>query len=308
MEKQAKILYIDDTATARMLAANGATTGEGLNYANSGDVTGDRIRVVGYMAAALLAGPTVRQVTTGADTQANAAKPELSPAANAAAPTGVGTDLGVTAGEKKRLHQIARQSIEARLRGDNPPKLGNLTGTLKEMKMQEDIVRSTAEKVFAERKDRIDYLVGLQGVELVERLVVQRMLRQPTAEQQSQVVPHQRLFGVVQQDVERGRDRGRLAAAAHRHQIAGGRIGQGDRLRQAIEDVGADGGQLVLGPQGGDLGLGGVVELLPGEPLVDGGLDLGYRGRLPGGAFLQFIVGVQGRDNGDDHGGDDGQG
>jgi pyruvate, orthophosphate dikinase len=35
-----------------------------------------------------------------------------------------------------------------------------LTGTLKEMKMQEDIVRSTAEKVFAERKDRIDYLVG----------------------------------------------------------------------------------------------------------------------------------------------------
>jgi len=35
-----------------------------------------------------------------------------------------------------------------------------LTGTLKEMKMQEDIVRNTAEKVFAERKDRIDYLVG----------------------------------------------------------------------------------------------------------------------------------------------------
>lgn len=35
-----------------------------------------------------------------------------------------------------------------------------LTGTLKEMKMQEDIVRNMAEKVFAERKDRIDYLVG----------------------------------------------------------------------------------------------------------------------------------------------------
>jgi pyruvate,orthophosphate dikinase len=35
-----------------------------------------------------------------------------------------------------------------------------LTGTLKEMKMQEDIVRNTAEKVFAERNDRIDYLVG----------------------------------------------------------------------------------------------------------------------------------------------------
>ena len=35
-----------------------------------------------------------------------------------------------------------------------------LTGTLKEMKMQEKIVRETAEKVFAERKDKIDYLVG----------------------------------------------------------------------------------------------------------------------------------------------------
>ena len=35
-----------------------------------------------------------------------------------------------------------------------------LTGTLKEMKMQEDIVRITAEKVFEERGERIDYLVG----------------------------------------------------------------------------------------------------------------------------------------------------
>jgi pyruvate,orthophosphate dikinase len=35
-----------------------------------------------------------------------------------------------------------------------------LTGTLKEMKMQEDIVRSTVEKVFEERGERMDYLVG----------------------------------------------------------------------------------------------------------------------------------------------------
>jgi pyruvate,orthophosphate dikinase len=35
-----------------------------------------------------------------------------------------------------------------------------LTGTLAEMKMQEDIVRSTIEKVFEERNDSIDYLVG----------------------------------------------------------------------------------------------------------------------------------------------------
>jgi pyruvate, orthophosphate dikinase len=35
-----------------------------------------------------------------------------------------------------------------------------LTGTLAEMKMQEDIVRTTVEKVFAEKKDSIEYLVG----------------------------------------------------------------------------------------------------------------------------------------------------
>jgi pyruvate,orthophosphate dikinase len=35
-----------------------------------------------------------------------------------------------------------------------------LTGTLTEMQLQEKIVRDTVEAVFAERKDRIDYLVG----------------------------------------------------------------------------------------------------------------------------------------------------
>jgi pyruvate,orthophosphate dikinase len=35
-----------------------------------------------------------------------------------------------------------------------------LTGTLKEMKMQEDIVRSTIAKVFEERNDSIDHMVG----------------------------------------------------------------------------------------------------------------------------------------------------
>jgi pyruvate,orthophosphate dikinase len=35
-----------------------------------------------------------------------------------------------------------------------------LTGTYEEMKMQEDIIRQTAEKVFEEKKDRIEYLVG----------------------------------------------------------------------------------------------------------------------------------------------------
>ncbi len=46
--------------TAMLVARKlGATAGKVLNYANSGDVTGDRSRVVGYMAAALVAGPAV---------------------------------------------------------------------------------------------------------------------------------------------------------------------------------------------------------------------------------------------------------
>jgi pyruvate,orthophosphate dikinase len=35
-----------------------------------------------------------------------------------------------------------------------------LTGSLKEFQVQEEIIRHTAEKVFEERKDRIEYLVG----------------------------------------------------------------------------------------------------------------------------------------------------
>ncbi|NOY37731.1 MAG: pyruvate, phosphate dikinase [Chlorobi bacterium] len=60
----------------------------------------------------------------------------------------------------------ARAIIEAALnlkaRGikTKPEIMVPLTGTLTEMKMQEDIIRATAEKVFEEKGDRIDYLVG----------------------------------------------------------------------------------------------------------------------------------------------------
>lgn len=123
--------------TAMLVARKlGATAGKVLNYANSGDVTGDRSRVVGYMAAALVAGPAVSKTppTAAAEetVEVREAPPALTPPATAAAVPKVGTDQGLTAAEKKQLHQIARQSIEARLRGENPPKLGNLTGTFKE--------------------------------------------------------------------------------------------------------------------------------------------------------------------------------
>jgi pyruvate,orthophosphate dikinase len=75
-----------------------------------------------------------------------------------------GCRLGNTYPEISEMQ--ARAIIEAALnlkkRGviAKPEIMIPLTGTLKEMKMQEDIVRKTAETVFAERNDRIDYLVG----------------------------------------------------------------------------------------------------------------------------------------------------
>ena len=75
-----------------------------------------------------------------------------------------GCRLGNTYPEISEMQ--ARAIIEAALnlkaKGINahPEIMIPLTGTLTEMKMQEDIVRKTAEKVFEEKGDRIDYLVG----------------------------------------------------------------------------------------------------------------------------------------------------
>jgi len=75
-----------------------------------------------------------------------------------------GCRLGNTYPEISEMQ--ARAIIEAALnlksKGVNakPEIMIPLTGTLKEMKMQEDIVRNTAEQVFRERGERIDYLVG----------------------------------------------------------------------------------------------------------------------------------------------------
>lgn len=75
-----------------------------------------------------------------------------------------GCRLGNTYPEISEMQ--ARAIIEAALnlkkKGVNahPEIMIPLTGTLAEMKMQEEIVRNTAEKVFEETGDRIDYLVG----------------------------------------------------------------------------------------------------------------------------------------------------
>jgi len=50
---------------------------------------------------------------------------------------------------------LKKKGVEAK-----PEIMIPLTGTLEEMKLQEKITRETVEKVFAERNDKIDYLVG----------------------------------------------------------------------------------------------------------------------------------------------------
>jgi AmmeMemoRadiSam system protein B/AmmeMemoRadiSam system protein A len=84
---------------AVMLAARemGARRAVVLNHANSGDVTGDKSAVVGYMAAALVA-----------EGESGGAGPaEARP----------GVDLGLSDGDKRDLLRIARRSIEAALGG-----------------------------------------------------------------------------------------------------------------------------------------------------------------------------------------------
>ena len=88
-----------------MLAARGlgANRSKVLHYANSGDVTGDRRSVVGYMAGCFFANP--------------GGKDGLS--ARGARKAGV--DLGLTAEEKQTLRSIARAAIRGRCLGEPMP-------------------------------------------------------------------------------------------------------------------------------------------------------------------------------------------
>ena len=83
-----------------------------LKYANSGDVTRDKSRVVGYLAAVLY--------------QENKSNPGKGNSKK------VGTDLGLNEEEKIFLHQVAKASIEARLFGETPPRFDPPTAKLQE--------------------------------------------------------------------------------------------------------------------------------------------------------------------------------
>ncbi|PKN80423.1 MAG: pyruvate, phosphate dikinase [Candidatus Cloacimonetes bacterium HGW-Cloacimonetes-1] len=75
-----------------------------------------------------------------------------------------GCRLGNTYPEitEMQARAIIEAALDAKKKGFDPyPEIMvPLIGTVAEFKMQEDIIRTTAEQVFAERNDRIDYMVG----------------------------------------------------------------------------------------------------------------------------------------------------
>lgn len=99
-----------------MLAAQklGANKSKVLQYANSGDVTGDSTSVVGYMSAVFYDNP-------GAVKSAGKAK------------TGkAGVDLGLSQEEKNALRELAFQAIRSRCFGEPPPEFTTTSAKLQE--------------------------------------------------------------------------------------------------------------------------------------------------------------------------------
>jgi AmmeMemoRadiSam system protein B/AmmeMemoRadiSam system protein A len=105
-------------ATEIAARALGATTCVILRYANSGDVTGDRDRVVGYVSAAMVkesagskSGPTSRSAS---------APPTSPPDAGASKAPSSRAGAELTRADKIFLLTLARKTIEAECRGATP--------------------------------------------------------------------------------------------------------------------------------------------------------------------------------------------
>jgi AmmeMemoRadiSam system protein B/AmmeMemoRadiSam system protein A len=96
------------SATVMMAARDlGATTSTVVGYATSGDVTGDKSQVVGYMAAVVHGAPEGPDAAAATGSEADA--------------PGTAPHEGLTAKERSSLLSLARRSIEAKLDGTWPP-------------------------------------------------------------------------------------------------------------------------------------------------------------------------------------------
>lgn len=102
---------------ATMIAAKGlgADKAKALKYANSGDVTGDKSGVVGYMAAMMY------------NSQADSKKGKLKSEGKK-----VGVDLGLSEEDRKILLDIARKTIECKVKGERLPEFKVDSPILKE--------------------------------------------------------------------------------------------------------------------------------------------------------------------------------
>jgi AmmeMemoRadiSam system protein B/AmmeMemoRadiSam system protein A len=102
---------------ATMIAAKGlgADKAQVLKYANSGDVTGDKSGVVGYMAAVMY------------DSQADLKKEKKKSEEKK-----VGVDLGLSEEDKEILTDIARKTIQCKVKGETLPEFKVESPILKE--------------------------------------------------------------------------------------------------------------------------------------------------------------------------------
>jgi AmmeMemoRadiSam system protein B/AmmeMemoRadiSam system protein A len=89
----------------------GANKAKVLNYANSGDVTGDKSGVVGYASAVLY------------ENEKDIKNKQIEK---------TGVDLGLTQEEKRTLLNIAKTTIESRIKNQNLPKFDIRSDTLRE--------------------------------------------------------------------------------------------------------------------------------------------------------------------------------
>ena len=137
---------------AAMIAAErlGATRAQVIKYANSGDVTGDRSRVVGYSAVAFLKGEEGRHEAT----------PKFS----------------LTSSEKRQLLEIARKSVESAVKEDKAYKLpANLPASL-----MRDRGAFVTLKENGELRGCIGYTVAMQPMaETVRDVAADAALRDP---------------------------------------------------------------------------------------------------------------------------------